>query len=200
MNVSFRHDSLLISADPAGNFTLFDYNLYREIKDSTNNYKICRKFITSILEKNFEGFSNYANEEMRKGTFNEEFLTSLINFWGKVISHDGQYISSNIFETVVKPYGTDYNMAHHFEKSEMIMQLSFDEHGLINGFFILKVLPRCNVKTVNLIQVNKDEYFVDGFRYGGFKDFNVKYDSKSRSLNFKSVDGNYTALRTDNQF
>jgi hypothetical protein len=77
------------------------------------------------------------------------------------------------------------------------MQISFDQQGLINGFFILKVLPKCTVKTVNLIPVNKDEYFVDGFRYGGYKDFNVKYDRKSRTLNFKNADGIYTALRTD---
>ena len=79
----------------------------------------------------------------------------------------------------------------------MIVQLSFNEQGLINGFYILKVLPKCNVRTVNLLPVNKDEYFIDGFRYGGYKDFNVKYDRKNRTLNFKSVDGIYTASRTD---
>jgi hypothetical protein len=61
------------------------------------------------------------------------------------------------------------------------------------------VLPKCNVKTVNLIPVNNDEYFVDGFRYGGYKDFNVSYDRKSGVMNLKSVDGNYTALRTDHK-
>lgn len=198
MNVSFHNDSLFLSADPGDNFTVFDYNLYREANDSTNNYKVCRKLTSSILENNFDGFSNYANEEMQKSTFNEKFLTSLMNFWRNVISHDGQYISSNICEKVVKPYGADYKIAYHFERSELIMQISFDKQGLINGFYILKVLPKCNVKTVNLIPVNKDEYFVDGYSYGGYKDFNVKYDRKIRALNFISNDGIYTAMNTDN--
>jgi CubicO group peptidase (beta-lactamase class C family) len=197
LNVFFQHDSLLLSADPAGNFTLFDYNLYREINDSTSNYDVCRKFTSSILKNNFDGFSKYANEEMQKGTFNDKFLTSLMNFWGNVIGHDGQYISSNICEKIEKPYGADYKLAYHFERSELIMQISFDQQGLINGFFILKILPKCNVKTVNLTPVGKDEYFVDGFRYGGYNDFNVKYDRKA--LNFKSDDGIYIALRTDNK-
>jgi CubicO group peptidase (beta-lactamase class C family) len=199
MNVYFQHDSLFLSADPTSNFTLFDYNLYREINDSTSNYKVCKRFTSSILENNSDGFGLYATEEMQHAFFNEKGFISLMNFWGKVISHDGQYLSSNICEKVVKPYGADYKLVYHFERSELIMQISFNEQGLINGFYILKVLPKCNVKTVNLIPVNKDEYFVDGFMYGGFKDFNVKYDRICRTLNFKNDDGTYTALRTDNQ-
>lgn len=197
INVSFQNDSLFLSADPNSNFTLFDYNLYREINDSSNNYLVCRKFTSSILENNFDGFGNYATEELRHGFFNEKGFTAIMNFWEKVVSHDGRLISSNIYEKQLKPYGADYKLVYHFERSEMIMQLSFNEQGLINGFFILKVLPRCNVKTVKLIPVKKDEYFVDGFRYGGYKDFNVKYDSKNRALNFENVDGVYTALRDD---
>ncbi|HBE42557.1 MAG TPA: hypothetical protein DDW27_15415 [Bacteroidales bacterium] len=198
INVSFKNDSLFLSANPNSDFTLFNYNLYRDINESTSNYMVCRKFTSSILENNFDGLGKYATEELQHGFFNEKGFTAIMNFWEKVVSHDGQCISSNIYEKEVKPYGADYKLVCHLERSEMIMQLSFNEQGLINGFYILKILPKCNVKTVKLIPVNKDEYFVDGFRYGGFKDFNVKYDRKNGTLNFKSVDGIYTALRTDN--
>jgi hypothetical protein len=53
------------------------------------------------------------------------------------------------------------------EKAEVTMQLSFDEEGLINGFFVLRVIPRCTVFTVNLVPSGKDKYFIDGYRYGG---------------------------------
>jgi CubicO group peptidase (beta-lactamase class C family) len=196
VNIYYQNDSLFLSTEPDSYFTLFDYNLYREANDSTNNYTVCRKLTSSIAENNFDDFSNYANEEMQHAFFNEKGYTSLMNFWEKVVSHDGRYISSNICEKVVKPYGADYKLACHFERSEMIMQISFNEQGLINGFFILQVLPKCNVKTVNLIPVNKDEYFVNGYRYGGYKDFNVKYDRKKKSMTFKSDDVNFTALKT----
>jgi len=198
LSVSFQNDSLFLSADPGSDFTLFDYNLYREANDSTNNYMVCKKFTFSILQNNFGGFEKYSTDGAQKSWFNEKLFTSIMNFWEKVKAHDGNYISSNIYEKVIKPYGSDYKLAYHFERSELIMQISFDKEGLINGFYILKVLPKCNVKTVNLIPVNKNEYFVDGFRYGGYKDFNVKYDRKSGALNFKSNDGIYTALRMDN--
>jgi CubicO group peptidase (beta-lactamase class C family) len=200
INVSYRNDSLYLSTATESNFTLFDYNLYREANDSTSNYMVCKKFTSSILENNFDGFEKYAQDDARNSWFNGKFFTSIMNFWEKVISHDGQCISSNIYEKVLQPYGADYKLVYHFERSELIMQISFNEQGLINGFYILKVLPRCNVKTVNLIPVNKDEYFVDGFRYGGYKDFNVRYDRKGGILNFKSDDGIYTALKSDDQF
>ena len=200
IRVSCRNDSMYLSTAPGSNYTLFDYNLYREANDLTNNYKVCRKFTSSILENNFEGFEKYATADLQSTFFNEKFFISIMNFWEKIVAHDGQYVSSNIFEKIEKPYGTDYKLVYHFERSELIMQISFNdkEQGLINGFYILKILPKCNVKTVNLIPVKKEEYFVDGFRYGGYKDFRVKYDRKSRTLNFKSEDGAYTALKTDN--
>jgi hypothetical protein len=199
MNVSYKNDSLLLLTNPAGSFTLFDYNLYREINDTARNYLICKEFTSSLLANNFGGFGKYATEEMQKGTFNDEFHASLMNFWEKVVSHDGQYVSSNIYEKETIPYGEGYKLAFHFERSEMIMQLFFDQKGLVSGFFVLKILPKCNVTAVNLIPVGNDEYFVDGIRAGGYKDINVSYDRKSGTLNFRNEDGIYTALRTDHQ-
>ena len=76
------------------------------------------------------------------------------------------------------------------------MQITFNNQGLINGFYILKVLPKCNIHAVNLIPTGKDEYFVDGYKYGGFSDFSVKYDKVKRSLSLKSDNESFTALKT----
>ena len=89
INVSFQHDSLFLSTDPMRNFTLFDYNLYREINDSTSNYMVCKKFTSSILENNFDGFGNYATVEMQNDFFNEKGFTSIMNFWEKVARTTG---------------------------------------------------------------------------------------------------------------
>ena len=199
VNISFQKDSLFLSTNPENRFSLFDYNLYRDADDSTGNYSFCKKFTSAILETNFDGLEKYASDNL-KSWFNEKLFTSVRNFWDRVVSNDGQYISSNIYEIVKNPYGADYKIAYHFERSEMIMQISFDNQGLVSGFFILKVLPKCNVNTVKLIPVNKNEYFVDGFSYGGYKDFYVSYDRKGRGISFKSDDGICTALRTDIQY
>jgi hypothetical protein len=60
----------------------------------------------------------------------------------------------------------------------------------------MKILPKCNIHTVHILPTGEDEYFVDGYQYGGYKDFRVKYDKTERSLTFSSDDTEFTALRT----
>jgi CubicO group peptidase (beta-lactamase class C family) len=196
MNISLQNDSLFLSTENNSNFTLFDYSLNKEINDTSNNYKICKNFTTSLISGNFEGFEKYASEEMQKGFFNEKGIAALMNFWQYANSQSGEYLSSNICNKIAKPDYTDYSLAYHFEQSEVTMQLSFNNQGLISGFFILKVLPKCLIHTVNLVPIGKDEYFVDGYKYGGYNDFSVKYDKTEQSLSLNSDNESFTALKS----
>lgn len=196
MNITLQNDSLFLTAGANSNFTLFDYSFNKEINDSSDNYKICKIFTTSLTGNNFNGFEKYATEDMQKDFFNEKGIVSLMNFWQRVLSQAGNYLSSNICDKVTKPNSTDYSLTYHFEKAEVIMQISFNAEGLINGFYILKLLPKCNVQTVNLIPIKENEYFIDGYKYGGYRDFKVKYDITNGSLSFISKDDSFTALKT----
>jgi hypothetical protein len=50
--------------------------------------------------------------------------------------------------------------------------------------------------TINLIPTGKDEYFVDGYKYGGFNDFRVEYDKSKQSLSFNSGKVTFTAFKS----
>jgi CubicO group peptidase (beta-lactamase class C family) len=195
LSVSFRNDSLFLTTEINSNFTLFDYSLNKEINDTLGNYKICKIFTSSLVSNNFDGFEKYATEEMQKDFFNEKGMTELINFWQRILSKAGKYLSSNICDKIVNQGHTDYSLIYHFEEAEVTMQLSFNDNGLINGFYILKVIPKCRVYTVNLIPTGKDEYFVDGYKYGGYNDFRVKYNSSKQYLTFNSDKVSFQAFK-----
>jgi hypothetical protein len=133
---------------------------------------------------------------MQKDFFNEKGITELMNFWQRILSKAGKYLSSNICDKIVKQGHTDYSLVYHFEEAEVTMQLSFNDNGLINGFYILKVIPKCRVYTVNLIPTGKDEYFVDGYKYGGYNDFRVKYNSSKQYLTFNSDKVSFKAFKS----
>jgi len=177
-------------------FTLFDYNLNKEINDTSGNYRTCKIFTSSLVSNNFDGFERFATEEMQRVFFNNKDITVLTDFWQRILSRAGKYLSSNICDKKVKPGNTDYSLVYHLEEAEVTMQLSFNDHGLISGFFILKVIPRCHIHTVNLIPTGKNEYFVDGYKYGGYNDFRVKYDKNEQSLSFNDDEVSFTAFKS----
>lgn len=196
MNLSIQNDSLFMTSGSDRNFTLFDYSINKEINDTSDSYSICRSLTTSFLSGNFKDFNKNATEEMQKDLFNEKGISELINFWKYVNSNCGKYLSYNICNKTSKLGCTDYSLAYHFEQADVNMQLSFNDQGFIIGFFITTLTPRCFVYTVNLVPVGKDEYFVDGYKYGGYNDFRVKYNKTDHTFNFNSKNESFTAFQS----
>ncbi len=195
MNISYHNDSLYLTMDDRCGFTLFDHNLYNEIKDNSANYEVCRTFAASMIRKDLNSFGNYADKTMQKVLFNENDITKITNFWDNVVSQAGTCSSATIFDKAESQGSTAYTLAFHLDKAEVLMQMSYNQNSLINGFYILKVFPKCNIRTVNLIPTGKNEYFIDGFSYGGYKDFSISFDKRAGILRFKSNDDNFTASR-----
>ncbi len=202
INLSYHKDSLLLETDSPGNFTLFDYNLYREITDTSPEYKVCKTFVSYILEGDLKDIEKYADEKMKKAAFDEKGNALTLNFWNNFVSQAGKCSLTNIYNKDEQNGSKNYLMAFHLEKAELLMQLSFNDNSLINGFFILKILPKCNIHSVQLIPTGKNKFFVDGYSYGGYKDFRVRYDKPARRISFESGNENFTASgyrkRTEN--
>jgi len=175
---------------------LFDYNLNKEINDTSGTYRTCKIFTSSLVGNNFDGFGRFASEDMQRILFNNKNITVITDFWQRMPSRAGKYLSSNIYDKKVMPGHTDYSLAYHFEEAEVTMQISFNDHGLINGFYILRLIPGCHVHTVNLVPTGKNEYFVDGYKYGGYNDFRVKYDKNEQSLSFNDDKVSFTAFKS----
>ena len=191
MNVSFLNDSLYLSADSV---TVFDFIYNKNLTDKSNNIKVCRTLNTAFLTCNFDGLEKNTTDDLRD-LFSKEGAASLSGAWKYLISTNGTYRSYSLYKIKTQAGYTTYYMAYHFEKADLLMELSFNNDGLINGFFITSILPKCAAKKINMVAVGREEYFIDGYRYGGFKDYRVKFDKSLRTLNFSAEDDDFSAIK-----
>ncbi len=185
--VFLQNDSLFLMAEAKNNFTLFDYNLNKSLVDTTGNYSTCQILVKALLSANFDGFEKYGKE----GMFNSKIISQLNNVWKYYLSKGGALSSYNIFSRT----GNNYSIAFHLEKAEIVMQISFNDQNQIQGMFFPSVLPKCTVQTVHLVPAGKDEYVVDGYKYGGYSDFRVKYDKSLHQLSFATDTDGFTAIK-----
>lgn len=189
--LSIRNDSLVLSTDPKGNFTLFDYCYNTEIVDTGLNYPVCHEFAQSILAANFDGFDKYASDEMKKGLFNPEGIKQINGAWKSYAAQSGNFLSY----TICSRTENSYTLAFHYEKAEIIMQLSFNSKNMLQGLFFLNVLPRCEIHSVSLVPVGNNEYVVDGYKYGGYDDYRIKFDGSKQTLSFKNATESFNAQK-----
>ncbi|HAM10278.1 MAG: hypothetical protein A2X04_01650 [Bacteroidetes bacterium GWF2_41_9] len=198
INITSRKDSLFLETDNQGNITLFNYNLYKEITDLSSEYEVCKIFVSYITSGDLKDFGKYADDKMKKAAFDEKGNVATIDFWNYIVSKAGKCSSVSIYNKDEQNGSKNYSLAFHLDKAEVLMQLSFNDNSQINGFYILKVFPKCDIHTVKLIPTGKNEYFVNGYSYGGFKDFHVKYDKPAKRISFESGNEVITASRQIN--
>ncbi len=191
MTVSLQNDSLYLSADSV---TVFDYIYNKNLTDNSANIKVCKALNTAFLNNNFDGFEKNAAEEL-KDAFNKEGAAALSGVWKYLTSTNGKYQSYSLYKINTEAGNNTYYMAYHFEKADLLMDLSFNTDGFINGFFITSILPKCETKKIKMFAVGNEEYFIDGYRYGGFKDYRIKFDKSRQTLYFRAEGDDFSALK-----
>lgn len=193
ISVSFKDNSLILTFDKS---SLFDYIMNAEVKETSENISTCHKFSTSIVSGEFEGFEKYVSDDMRKNLFNKESIAKLTGGWNYITAQSGKYISNTIYNVKKEQGNTNYYIAYHFEKNEIVTVLSFNDTNVLQGLFILNVLPKCNIAQVELHTIGENKYFVDGYRYGGYKDYIVLFDKEKQKIIFKTDDEEFFAFKT----
>ena len=194
LKIMYQNDSLFLSIDQV---TLFDYTLHKSIQEDSEKVSVCRSFSAAIISGEFEGFEKNVTPEMQTQLFNKETIGRLVGGWGNLASHSGKYQSYTIYRVSSEPGNTSYSIAYHFEKSDFLMVLAFNDSGLMQGLFITNVLPKCAVSKVNMLPVGDNKYFVDGYSYGGFKDYLVDFDKSIGKLSLKADNEEFSAVKID---
>jgi CubicO group peptidase (beta-lactamase class C family) len=194
LKIAFQNDSLFLSADQV---TLFDYTLYRSLKEESENIAVCRNFNAVINTGELNGFEKNVTTEMQENLFNKESIGKLVGGWKNLTSGSGKYQSFTIYKVNIEPGNKSYRIAYHFEKSDILMTLSFNDSGLMQGLFITNILPKCTVAKVALIPVATNKYFVDGYSYGGYKDYLVEFEKSTGKLSIKAANEEFSAVKID---
>ena len=77
------------------------------------------------------------------------------------------------------------------------MTLSFNDSGLMQGLFITNILPKCQIKKVKMLPVGECNYYVDGYSYGGYKDYYVHFEESTKTLALKTDSEVFHAVKIE---
>lgn len=154
-------------------WSVFTYQFSRNAKENNKSSEIALYFANAISTQNFEGLSDYANDDMKGFFGSEEGLNQLKGIWAYFIKEAGEFKSYNIY----KIEGEDNKTVHirfHFEKNDIGMVLGINPGNQIQGMFNDAAVKTSHINTVKLIPISENEFFINGHQNGGMQDIKIK--------------------------
>ena len=103
-------------------WSVFTYTFSRNAKENDAFSESALFFANAMSTQNFEGLTNYANDQMKGFLGSEEGLGQLKGMWGNFLQHAGKFISYNIY----KIDGDEVKNVHirfHFETVDLTVMV-----------------------------------------------------------------------------
>ena len=122
--------------------------------------------------QNFEGLSDYANNDMKGFFGSEEGIQQLKGIWAYFLEEAGEFRSYNIY----KMEGEDNKKVYirfHFVKNDIGIFLGINSENLIQGMFKDDAVKTSHISKVKLIPVGENKFFINGHQHGGMQDLKV---------------------------
>ena len=166
-------------------WSVFTYQFSRNAKEDNKPSEIALYFANAMSTQNFEGLSDYANDDMKGFFGSEEGMQQLKGIWAYFIKEAGEFKSYNIY----KIEGEDNKKVHirfHFERNDIGIVLGINSANQIQGMFMDDDVKTCPIQKVKLTPINENEFFINGHQNGGMQDLKIKISEKGLIL----VDGN----------
>ena len=166
-------------------WSVFTYPFSRNAKEDNKSSESALFFAKAMSTQNFEGLSNYSNEEMKGFLGSEEGINQLKGMWAYFIEQAGNFKSYNIY----KIKGDNNKTVHirfHFEKEDIGFVLVINASNKIKGMFNDDAVKTSHVTKVSLIPVGVNTYFINGHQNNGMQDLKIKVSDKELIL----IDGN----------
>jgi len=136
---------LYLETDQSRSFHHFWLQSYKEITDTSSEYKVCKTFTSYINRWKIKDFEKYADEKMKKAVFDEKGNALTMNIWNSIVSTVGK-CASTIFITKMIIMEVRIIPMLSLEKAEVLMQLSLITIHWLMDFLLLKVFPKCNIR------------------------------------------------------
>jgi CubicO group peptidase (beta-lactamase class C family) len=170
-------------------WSVFTYAFSRNANENDASSETALFFANAMSTQNFEGLTNYANDQMKGFLGTEEGLGQLKGMWGNFLQHAGKFITYNIY----KVDGDDVKNVHirfHFETVDIGIVLSLNTDHKIQGMFMDDSVKTNHINTVNLIPISENEFFINGHQNGGMQDLKITASNKGLILTDGSINFN----------
>jgi CubicO group peptidase (beta-lactamase class C family) len=177
----------------AESWSVFTYQFSRDAKENNKTSETALYFANAWSTQNFEGLSDYANDDMKGFLGTEEGINQLKGMWAYFIQQAGVFKSYNIYKIEGEDNKT-VNIRFHFEKEDIGFVLGINSTNQIQGMFMDDTVKTSTIQQVKLIPINENEFFINGHQNKGMQDLKIKVSKKVLSLIDGSTSFNATIL------
>ncbi|MBN2396260.1 MAG: serine hydrolase, partial [Candidatus Atribacteria bacterium] len=171
-------------------WSVFTYAFSRNAKENDASSETALYFTKAMSTQNFEGITDYANDQMKGFLGTDEGLGQLKGMWANFLQHAGKFRSYNIY----KIEGDEVKNIHirfHFETVDIGMVLSINTDHKIQGLFMDDAVKTSHINIVKLVPISEHEFFINGHQNGGMQDLKITVSDTGLiltdgSINFKA--------------
>ncbi|MEH6537607.1 MAG: serine hydrolase [Psychroserpens sp.] len=166
-------------------WSVFTYQFSRNAKEDNKPSETAVFFANAMSTQNFEGLSDYANDDMKGFLGSEEGINQLKGMWAYFIKQSGEFKSYNIYKIEGENNKT-VNIRFHFEKEDVGFVIGINSANQIQGMFNDDDIRTSAIQKVKLTPINENEFFINGHQNDGMQDLKIKISEKELVL----IDGN----------
>ncbi len=162
-------------------WSVFTYAFAKDANEKNEASETALFFAKAWSTQQFEGLSDYGNEQMKGFLGTQQGQDQLKGMWANFVNHAGIFQSYNIYKIA----GEEVKNVHirfHFESVDIGMVIVVNAEHKIQGMFMDDAVKTSHVTKVALVPVGENKFFIDGHRNGGMQDFVIKMTESTLTL------------------
>lgn len=163
-------------------WSVFTYKFSRDSKEDNKTSETALFFANAMSSQNFEGLSDYANDDMKGFLGSKEGANQLKGMWAYFIKQAGEFKSYNIYKTEGEEGSKTVNIRFHFEKEDVGFVIGINSKNQIQGMFNDDNIRTSSIQKVKLTQVSENEFFINGHQNGGMQDLKIKVSENGLTI------------------
>ncbi|CAD5254184.1 MULTISPECIES: serine hydrolase [unclassified Imperialibacter] len=163
-------------------WSVFTYAFAKDASEKNEASEVALFFAKAWSTQQFEGLSDYGNEQMKGFLGTQQGQDQLKGMWANFVNHAGAFQSYNIYKIA----GEEVKNVHirfHFESVDVGMVIVVNAEHKIQGMFMDDAVRTSHVTKVALVPVGENKFFIDGHRNGGMQDLVINMTDSLLTLN-----------------
>ena len=169
-------------------WSVFTYMFARDAKEDNKTSETALFFANAMSTQNFEGLSDYADDEMKGFFGSEEGMQQLKGIWEYFIKESGAFKSYNIYKIEGEEGSKKIHIRFHFEKNDIGLLLGINTANQIQGMFMDDAVKTSHISKVVLVPVGENKFFINGHKNGGTQDLKVHVSDTGLTLKDGLID------------